>query len=75
VTPKASRDAIVGVHAGALKVALTAPPVAGAANRALCKLLAKELGVPKGHVEVVRGGSSRSKTVRIEGLTATALPW
>ena len=55
VAPRASRETILGVHAGALKIALTAPPVEGAANEALAKLLAKRLGVPRGQVTLVRG--------------------
>ena len=42
VAPRASRNRIVGVQDGALKVALTAPPVEGAANEALRKMLAKD---------------------------------
>lgn len=70
VAPRASRAAIVGVHAGALKVALTAPPVDGAANAALIELLADELGVPKRAVEITRGERSKNKTVRVTGVTA-----
>ena len=51
VAPRASRNRVVGVQDGALKVALTAPPVDGAANEALKKLLAKSLGVSKSSVE------------------------
>lgn len=68
VAPRASRDAIVGVYDGALKVALTAPPVEGAANEALVRLLAKALGVAKGHVRIVQGERSRDKVVVIEGV-------
>lgn len=55
VAPRASREAIVGEHDGALKVALTAPPVDGAANAALVALIAGALGVPKRAVTLVRG--------------------
>ena len=68
VAPRASRDGIVGVHDGALKVALTAPPVEGAANEALVRLLAKELGVAKGDVRVVQGDRSRDKVVQVAGV-------
>jgi len=70
VAPRASRDAIVGVLDGALKVALTAPPVEGAANDALVRLLAKALGVPKGAVRLVQGERSRDKVVEIAGVDA-----
>jgi len=71
VSPRASRDAILGVHDGALKVALTAPPVEGAANAALIALLAKALGVAKRAVTIVSGEASRQKRVEIEGVTAS----
>lgn len=68
VAPRASRDAVLGVHDGALKIALTAPPVEGAANEALVRLLAKALGVAKGHVQIVQGERSRDKVVVIVGV-------
>jgi uncharacterized protein (TIGR00251 family) len=73
VAPRASRDAILGEHDGALKVALTAPPVEGAANAALCALLAKRLGVAKGEVRVARGDKSRNKVVTLRGVSREAV--
>jgi uncharacterized protein (TIGR00251 family) len=73
VSPRASRSEINGVHAGALKVSLTAPPVEGEANAALCELLAKRLGVAKRAVTVVRGERGKSKTVRVQGVQARAV--
>ncbi|HJK92534.1 MAG TPA: DUF167 family protein [Polyangiaceae bacterium LLY-WYZ-15_(1-7)] len=72
VAPRASRSAIAGLHGGALKVALTAPPVEGAANAALVKLLAKKLGVAKSAVTIVRGERGRDKQVRVAGVDAAA---
>jgi uncharacterized protein (TIGR00251 family) len=72
VAPRSSASRVVGEHNGALKVALTAPPVEGAANKALVDLLAKLLAVPKGAVSIVSGESSRNKTVRVEGVEAQA---
>jgi uncharacterized protein (TIGR00251 family) len=69
VQPRAARDEIVGERAGALVVRLAAPPVEGRANEALCRLLAKRLGVARGRTTVVRGERSREKVVRVEGLT------
>jgi uncharacterized protein (TIGR00251 family) len=69
VAPRASRAAIAGVHAGALKVSLTAPPVEGAANAALIELLAETLGLPKRALALEQGHTSKQKRVRIEGLT------
>lgn len=73
VVPRASRDAIVGEHDGALKIALTAPPVEGEANAALVALLAKELGVAKRDVVLLRGEASRSKRVEVRGVDAAAV--
>ena len=70
VSPRASRDALVGVHAGALKLSLTAAPVDGAANEAVIALLATALDVPKRAVRIVRGARARKKLVCIEGVDA-----
>ena len=63
----------MGERAGAVVVRVTAPPVDGKANAALCALIAKAAGVPGSHVEVVRGQTSRDKVVRVDGVTAEAL--
>ena len=73
VAPRASREAVLGVHDGALKVSLTAPPVEGAANEALVRMLAKTLGVPRRAVRVLHGEHARRKTVRVESLGAQAV--
>ena len=70
VAPRASRNRVVGIQDGALKVALTAPPVDGAANEALKKLLAKALGVAKSDVEILRGDRARIKVLRVQGVSA-----
>lgn len=69
VTPRASRDAIEGEHAGALKIRLTAPPVEGRANKALRRLLAERLNVPVSAVRIVAGETSRTKRVSIAGVS------
>jgi len=71
VAPRASRNRVIGIQDGALKVALTAPPVDGAANEALRKLLAKALGVAKSEVEILRGDRSRIKLLRVQGVRAS----
>ena len=73
VAPRASRNRVVGVQDGALKVALTAPPVDGSANEALRKLLSKMLGVSKSAVEIVRGERGRTKLLRVRGADASKL--
>ena len=73
VVPRASRDAVVGVHDGALKVALTAPPVEGEANAALVAMIARRLGVARRDVTLVHGDASRSKTLEVRGVDADAI--
>jgi uncharacterized protein len=72
VAPKASINKVVGLHNGAVKVALTAPPVEGAANKALVELLAKTLGVPRSSVSLVSGQASRNKLVQVWGIGVEA---
>lgn len=72
VQPRAPRDELAGERAGRALVRVTAPPVDGKANAAVCAAIAKALGVPKGRVAVVRGLSSRDKTVRVDGIDVAA---
>lgn len=70
VVPRASRNELGGWDGtGRLRVRLAAPPVEGQANRALLKFLAGELGVPSGKLRVLRGETSRRKTVAVRGAT------
>jgi uncharacterized protein (TIGR00251 family) len=73
VAPRASREAVLGVHDGALKIALTSPPVDGAANEALVAFLARALGVTKRAVRINAGHTSRRKRVEIDGASAEAV--
>lgn len=73
LTPRASREA-VEVRDGVVHARVTAPPVDGAANEALVRLLAKRLGVPKRDVRIVSGETSRTKVVAVEGI-AEAEVW
>jgi len=65
VIPRASKSEIVGEHDEALKVKLSSPPVDGAANKELVKLLSKAFGVAKREVTIVRGHTSKRKTVEV----------
>jgi uncharacterized protein (TIGR00251 family) len=72
LTPKGGRDSIDGVETLAdrnvvLKARVRAAPSEGEANVALCRLLAKDLGVPPGRVEIVGGATSRLKRVKVIG--------
>ncbi|MBK7034588.1 MAG: YggU family protein [Ignavibacteria bacterium] len=69
VIPRASRSEIVGEHDGALKVKLASPPVDGAANAELIKLLAKKFGVSKSDIEIVTGETSKNKRIKINNLS------
>jgi uncharacterized protein (TIGR00251 family) len=73
VIPRAKRDEIGGQRGDRLLIRLTAPPVDGAANAALCRLVARRVGVPARRVSIVRGQTSRDKLVRVEGLTEAEL--
>ena len=70
VQPKSSRCSIIGVHDGMLKIALTAPPVEGEANKMLLKCMASWLGVSKSMCSIAQGDSSRRKVVRVAGISA-----
>jgi uncharacterized protein len=69
VTTRAPRDELKGVRDdGVVLARISAPPLRNRANDALCKLIAKAVGVAPSSVAVVRGVSSRDKMVRVEGL-------
>ncbi len=67
---RAARTELAGLHAGALKVRVAAPPVEGAANAALCAFLAARLGIAPSRVTVQRGAASRTKVVCVHGVGA-----
>jgi len=69
VTPRGSRNEITGWRDNVLCVKITAPPVEGAANAAIVKVIADVLGVRTSQVELVQGDKSREKTVKVSGLS------
>jgi uncharacterized protein (TIGR00251 family) len=73
IVPRASRSEIAGEYNGALRVRIAAPPVEGAANRELIRLLAKIFKLPQEAVDIVSGAGSKSKVVRIQGADAVKL--
>ena len=75
VMPNAKRTQVDGLHDGALRVRLAAPPIDGRANEALVAWLAKSLGVPRRAVVVLRGESSRRKQVAIAVSREVAVQW
>jgi uncharacterized protein (TIGR00251 family) len=70
VHPGARKNGVTGVHADAVKIALTAPPVDGKANEALIAFLAETLRLPRARIAIVAGLTGRAKTVRITGKSA-----
>ena len=68
VTPKSSRDEVAGWRGGELCIKVTAAPEDGKANAAVCKLVAKALGVPKSSARIVRGHTARHKQIEIDGV-------
>jgi uncharacterized protein (TIGR00251 family) len=70
VQPRARKNAITGELGGALKLALTAPPVEGKANQACIEFFAKLLRVPRSSVTIASGQSNRRKVIRIAGMSA-----
>jgi uncharacterized protein len=69
VQPRASKDEVVGVIDGALKIRLQAPALENRANEALVDLLAQLLKRPKAAVRILSGERSRTKRVEVHGVT------
>jgi uncharacterized protein (TIGR00251 family) len=70
VHPGANRNAITGEIGDALKVSLTAAPEKGRANTACIEFFAKLLKVPRSSVTIASGQTSRSKVIRVAGISA-----
>ena len=73
VHPRAKRNAITGELGGALKLALTAPPIDGRANEACIEFFANLLNLPRSSITIASGETSRRKIVRIAGLSVDEL--
>ncbi len=74
LTPRGGADRVDGVgEDGALRVRVAAPPVDSAANDALCRLLARELGIARTGVRIVVGAMARRKVVAVAGIDASAV--
>lgn len=68
VQARARRDELVGMREGVLLVRVTAPALEGRANQAVCRCLAKQLGVAPSRVTIARGERSRDKLIRVDGV-------
>ena len=75
VVPGAKRTELIGLHDGALRIRLAAPPVDGKANDALIAWIADELGVQRRCVELVGGVTSRRKSLRVDVGLADTQAW
>jgi uncharacterized protein len=73
LTPRAATDRVDGVLDGVLRAHVTAPAVEGAANNALIKLIAEELGVTRSDVRIVAGATSRQKLIVVDRGDADAI--
>lgn len=71
-TPRASRTQLMGLHDGRLKLQVAAPPVDGAANEAIIKFLASQLGVSRACVQLSAGATGKRKTIEVMGVDAGA---
>lgn len=71
--PRASRSEIGTTLGNELRIKVTAPPVDAAANEALIKLLAETLKIPRNQVDLVRGHTSRHKTIMLYGCKAAEI--
>lgn len=69
VQPRAKKNEIVGITNGALKIKVTAPPVEGAANEALIKLLSQAFGIKKSDLEILKMKTSPRKLIFCRNLT------
>lgn len=73
VVPRAAKSEIVGEMDGALKIKIAAPPVDGAANAELIKILSKTFGVPKSEIEIVGGQTSKIKQIKVWNISSNKL--
>jgi uncharacterized protein (TIGR00251 family) len=70
VQPGARKDTVLGLHGGAVKIALSAPPVDGKANDALVAFVAEKVGLPRARVSLLSGMTNRNKVLRVTGKSA-----
>lgn len=68
VHARSKRESITPLPDGSFKVEVKAPPVDGAANEAICKLIASHFKIHKSDVEVVLGSTNNKKVVEVRGI-------
>ncbi len=72
IQPRAAREGIDGVREGRLRVKVSSPPVDGAANERLLRLLAAAMDVPRSSIALTRGVKSRDKDITVQGVAPRA---
>ena len=72
IQPKSSKNEVVGIHNGEIKIKITAPPIDGRANAGLVEYLSDLFDVPKRDLTLVKGETGRHKTVDIAGIDIEA---
>jgi uncharacterized protein (TIGR00251 family) len=75
VLPKSGRDEIRGCINGILKVRVSAPPIEGKANEGVVELISNTIGVPRSDISIIKGRTSRIKTISIEGVSQSKFNW
>jgi uncharacterized protein (TIGR00251 family) len=75
VVPNARRTEVDGLHDGALKLRLAAPPVEGRANEMLVEWIAAALGLPRRSVRIARGAAARRKSIEIDAPVDAVQRW
>ena len=73
VQPRSRENRVVGFCEGALKIKVTAPPIEGAANRALVELLSQALRIRKTNIEILKMKTSRRKLIQCKGISVNEM--
>jgi len=68
IQPRFSKDQILGLHDGRLKMTISAPPIDGKANESLIEFLAKTFKVSKSNIDILKGHTSKLKTIKLSGI-------
>ena len=73
IIPKSSRNEIIILDGGMVRIKVTAPPVDGLANREVIDLISKELKMPKKDIAIISGDKSKNKKIRVHGVSGLNL--
>ena len=74
VMPRAKKTEVAGLmEDGTIKIRVAAPPVGGAANRALVEFLGQALGLPQSQIDIIAGAASERKLITLVGISPEAV--